>query len=257
MIKMAKTNNDQFFSHVLSSDYILTRYKALVQNGISFNVGFSAVSVIVKNQPISTGLLPVSTSAIMKAPLHGVQPVGASPKVAEAVLLIRNLVNNAYNVFTEQAVPSDKALEDHLSAPASAPASAPVLKVTSPPPPAPVVAPQLADKNGTAIPLSMASKLAQPVLGTSSVYYVGGIGPRLKIAFRAKGNTLSVRAEGKPTSKETSALVELGFDHKTGPKNYWSVHFSCADVPLYRVMASFLFHPDIELHEVAQYKDIF
>lgn len=62
-------------------------------------------------------------------------------------------------------------------------------------------------------PLSTATKLFQSVHGTSagSVYFVVAISPKLKLAARYKGNSLSIRAEGDLIAY-TFPLNANGFD---------------------------------------------
>lgn len=89
-------------------------------------------------------------------------------------------------------------------------------------------------KSSDPVPLSMATKLMQPVLSTStgSVYHVVALNKALKIAVRCKGGTVSMRAEGD-LETYSQLLMEVGFVKVKGC-NYTSFHVGVDSAMLMR-----------------------
>lgn len=89
---------------------------------------------------------------------------------------------------------------------------------------APTVAPGVIPPG--VFPLDTASKMFQPVKGTSasSIYYVVALLKGLNLAVRSTSGSISVRAAGPALNNYGKALEEAGFDVKS---NYASVHFDC------------------------------
>lgn len=78
---------------------------------------------------------------------------------------------------------------------------------------------------GSAVPLSVANAIFQPVIGTSpgSTYFVVGLLAGLKVAIRRTKTKLSIRAEGAKLKGCSDALESMGMVVKS---DYASVHLA-------------------------------
>ena len=83
-------------------------------------------------------------------------------------------------------------------------------------------------KQGSCVKLADATKLYQPVFGSSagSRYYVIGVSKGLRIAARYTNGSLSVRVEGPEFAQHNNALTLAGFDVHTPAKGYASLHLA-------------------------------
>lgn len=80
----------------------------------------------------------------------------------------------------------------------------------------------------TLVPLAEATKMYQPVRGTStgSRYYLVAANPNLRVAARwqASNGGLSIRIAGDGFGKHSTEINDAGFDHKG---DYASLHLTC------------------------------
>ena len=85
-------------------------------------------------------------------------------------------------------------------------------------------------KTTKALPLVFATKLYQPVKGSSkgSRYFVAGISPELRVAARYQGGSLSVRVEGENWEAHKSLVDDVGLD-LANKGNYASAHMPIND----------------------------
>lgn len=172
-----------------------------------------------------SGSLPASMASMMHmSPTHSM------------VLESRSVLEVAIHKFTKQVDPHG--LKVNLPAPyGSVAASAVALAAKS----APKVAPPA---SSLVMPekLANAGKLYQPVHGTSSgsVYSVVALSNSMKVAVRVGSEKVSVRVEGACVTDPAVAkkLVELGFADNKG--SHFSMHLSCGDVPIDRVIGAVL-----------------
>ena len=74
--------------------------------------------------------------------------------------------------------------------------------------------------------LSAASKLYEPVAGSTSVYHVVAMYPGLNIAMRRTHSKVSLRCEGANLPSKKAVLANLGFDDHG---DYASVHFNVSE----------------------------
>lgn len=135
---------------------------------------------------------------------------------------------------------------------ASQPAGVPLTKAAA-------YDPAYANINDTPIKLATASKLLQPVKGTSLgvVYYTIALSDNLRLAVRkisSPANRVSFRVEGTATPAEKVKLQEAGMIQSTG---YWSMHLECEDVSMARVVGAFLMGLGINFNQqVVKFDDI-
>jgi hypothetical protein len=95
------------------------------------------------------------------------------------------------------------------------------------------------------VPLKDATSMYQPVKGTSpgSRYFVVAMNPRIKVAARIEGTTVSVRVEGNPLPSEVAGLSQVSLN-KGG--DYYSGHFQCGNVSPTRVVGAVLLGSGID-----------
>ncbi len=100
------------------------------------------------------------------------------------------------------------------------------------------------------IPLCDAEVVGQKVRGTSngSVYIAVAVNPRVKLAARVKGSSISLRVECKDgvTEKEMDAIKGLLQWHG----NYGSTHFEAGNIPVQRVLGAAIYGMGVQFDDV-------
>lgn len=222
------SGNFKFLNKVgISNETIET----LKQSSLKIDLGFYDFRI--KNEMgkvLAACKLPHSTNELMKGT---VSPSG----VAECKTAIFGVIKMAISAQEPVLVSAEKVLEE---AEKVIKGNKPTVKVEVTTPGYPTLQATTAEiKSASAVPLAQASKLYQPVKGTSSGsrYFVVAMNDDIRVAARVENHKVSIRVEGNLTPEIVKKFQSVNL---IAQGSYMSAHFEVGKVPPSRLIGAVL-----------------
>lgn len=224
----AKPNQLKIFEVLFgATSPVVSQAAMLVSAGIQFPLGLYAVHAV--NFPVAPAntvcALIVGTNTILKGLATPLQATACKKTLS-------NWINELFTLHpstSKLATPAEKKAAEPL---------APHFEV-------PV--PKITD---AVINLRDAKAVGQRVKGTSqgSVYHCVALNPRVKVATRVSGGSVSVRVEcDNATKHEVDKLLGVGLSEKGG---YYSLHLSTQESSATKVVGALLYGMCVKFDEV-------